>query len=115
MGGALRHQQTADGGAANHAGLSGALVNAVLHLEKSPAAFRVHVIGNRRTSRVDGIGEHIDDGPVQAAGALGGEAVGKSQRMDTGAKQGFIGIDIADAPDEGLVEQQGLDADPVTL
>jgi len=52
---------------------------------------------------------------VQAAGALGGEAMGKSQGMDAGAKQGFIGINIADAADEGLVEQQGLDTDFVAL
>jgi hypothetical protein len=32
--------------------------------------------------------------------------------MDSGAKQGFVGIDVTDAGDDSLIEDQSLDRGP---
>src|ERR1017187_1352161 len=90
--------------------LAGALVEAGAELEEALAAFGVDVIGDGRSSGGDGLGEHGDDGVVEFAGAVASNALGERLRMNAGAEEGLIGVDIADAAHEGLVEQQALDA-----
>src|ERR1017187_2091571 len=89
---------------ATGAGFARALIDAVAELEEALAPFRVDVIGNGRPARGDGLGEHGDDGVVQFACPVAPYAWRQRQRMYAGAKEGFIGVDVADAAHEGLVE-----------
>jgi hypothetical protein len=107
---ALRHQRATDGRAAHHTRLTGALVDAMFELKESATAFGVDVIGDGGAALFDGLGEHFDDGLVQFPDAFGAQARANGQGMNAGAEEGFIGIDIADAADEMLIEQDGLDA-----
>ena len=50
-----REQNTPDGGLADQAGKSRALVGAVLELKEAPHAVRIHVIGDRRSPQLDGM------------------------------------------------------------
>ena len=45
----------------------------------------------------------------QGVPRFGLEAVGGSERVEAGPEEGFIGVDVADAGEHGLVEQDGLD------
>ena len=79
-------------------------------LEKALAAFGIDVIGDGRTSGGDGFGEHGDDGVVELARTVAADALGERPRMNAGAEERFIGVNIADAAKEGLVEEQRFDA-----
>ena len=50
------------------------------------------------------------DGVVELACTVAADALGERPRMNAGAEERFIGIDIADAAHKGLVEKQRLDA-----
>src|ERR1039458_9440339 len=110
VGTALGDRHPADGSPAGREWFAGALIDAVADLEEAFAPFGVDVIGDGRPSGGDGLGEHGDDGVVELAGAVAPDALGERQRMNAGAEEGFIGVDIADAAHEGMVEQQALDA-----
>ena len=107
---ALSDNDPADGSPAGGTGFAGTLIDAVADLEKSFSALGVHVVGDRRTSSGNGFGEHGDDGVVELAGAFAADALGERLRMNAGAEKGFVGVDIADAAEESLVEKQRLDA-----
>jgi len=49
------------------------------------------------------------DGLLQFGRLLGCDVVGFTQGVNPRPEQGFIGVDIAQPGDEGLVHQQGLD------
>ncbi len=100
MRGPLRHQKAADGRSACDARLARALVDAMLHLEKAAAAFGVHVIGDGRAAGGYGFGEHLDDGGVKAADAVQAQAGGLGERVDSGAEQRLIGVNVAEARGE---------------
>ena len=54
-------------------------------------------------------GEHRPNGGPQARGLGRGERIGAAQGMNARPVQGLIGINIAQASQKGLVEQQGFD------
>ena len=78
-------------------------------LEKALATLGVHVVRDRRTAGGDRFGEHGDDRVVEFAGAIAAKALGQRLGMNAGAEQRFVGVDIADAAEKGLVEKQRLD------
>jgi hypothetical protein len=47
---------------------------------------------------------------MEAPHLLGGEGVGGSQRVESRLPERLIGVDVADPSDEGLVEEQRLQA-----
>jgi hypothetical protein len=58
---------------------------------------------------MDSGSKNLPDSAVEAANFYGSEAVGGALGMDTGAKKGFVGVDVAEAADELLIEQHRLD------
>ncbi len=69
----------------------------------------IHVIGNGRAPVLNGQPEHFEQAFMQQLSAYFRDAAGKSARVNTSGKQQFIGIDVANAPEECLVQQQGFD------
>jgi hypothetical protein len=51
-----------------------------------------------------------DDSVVELARTVAADALGERTRMNAGAEERFIGVNIADAAQEGLVEEQRFDA-----
>src|SRR6476469_5070631 len=95
--GPLRHQHAANRSSTGHTRLACALVDTMAELEESLASFRIYIIGYRRAAGGNGFREYGDHGVEQLPRALSPETGGDCQRMDTGAKKGFIGINISDA------------------
>jgi len=104
----LRDQGAAYGRAAAQAGLTGALVDAVLELEKSPTAVSVHIVGDGGAALGDGFRKDLHHGLVQSSNAFSAQARGDGQGMYACPEQGFVGVDISHAADEALIEQAAL-------
>src|SRR5205085_10385947 len=58
---------------------------------------------------VDGAAENQFDGTVEAKDLGAAEAIGRDGGMNLALEKSFVGIDIADAGQEALIEQGGLD------
>jgi hypothetical protein len=72
-------------------------------------AVGIDIIPQRAAAMVDGAAENELDGAVKANDLLPGEPIGRSGGVNAAVKEGFIGVDIADAGHEALIEQGGLD------
>ena len=73
------------------------------------AAGAVDVVAERRAAIADGVAEDASDGAMEAARFVGGEGRRLTLGMESRGKQGFVGVDVADAGDDPLVEKNGLD------
>ena len=111
MGTAASENDAANGGAAGSAGLAGALIDAMLELEESPGAFGIDVIGDRGAAHPDGVFQDLAKCLAQAVEFGAGETAGGFAGADAGAKEAFVGIDVAHAREQFLVEEGGLDGD----
>ncbi len=111
MGASAPYDDAADGGAADAAGLAGALVDAVFELEEAFDAVGVDVVGDRGAAEADGVVEDLDEGLAELFEFIFGEATGRAAGADAGAEEAFVGVDVADAGEQGLVEQGGLDGE----
>lgn len=109
MGASAGYQNSADWGLACTAGLAGAEVDAMLQLEESADAVRIHIIGYRGTAEADGVLKHGLQSEAQALELSAGESTGAAAGTDAGAEEAFIGINVAYAGEQGLVEQSRLD------
>ena len=94
---------------ARRAGLAGAAVDEEAVLEGAAEAVDVAEVVDRGPARVDPFEQRRDDGVAQALVLLEREPPGGPQRVDAGAEEGLVGVDVADARDAALVEQEGLD------
>ena len=106
----LRDQRTPYGCTAHHAGLARPLINAVLELEKAAPAVGIHVIRNRGAALRDRLRQNLHDGGMQPLHALRTQSRADGQRMNTRPEQRFVGIDVAHAAHEVLIQQHRLDA-----
>jgi len=109
VGAAAGEGDAADGCCAGEAGLSGAPVDAVFQLEEAARAVGIDVIGDGGASELDGVAENIDKRGAQAGQLGSGEAGGLAGGADGGAEERLVGVDVADAVQERLIEQRGLD------
>ena len=92
------------------AGLPGAQVDAVLELEESAHAVRVDIIGNRGAAQADGMLKNAAGGPgARRSSSARVRRPAARPGPDAGAEEAFVGIDVAHAGEQGLVEQGGLD------
>ena len=98
----------ADGGGAEAAGLAFAGVDAVLELEEASYAFGVDVVRDGGAAELDGALEDLDERDAESLELGAGDAGGLAAGTDAGAGEGFVGVDIADAVEQGLVEEGGL-------
>ena len=70
---------------------------------------------DRGALRLQPLLQRRDDAVAQRRDLLAGEPARRAQRMDPGAEQRLVGVDVADAGDLALIEQERLDrraADP---
>jgi len=109
VGSAAGKQNPVDEGSATAAGLSGAEVDAVLELEESADAVGVDIIRDRGAAEADGMLEDLAEGLAEPLEFGAGEAAGGAARADSGMEKALVGIDVAHAGEEGLVEQRSLD------
>jgi hypothetical protein len=78
-------------------------------LEGAFFAVGVDVIAQGAAAMIDGAAENQFDRAVEAEDLIAVEAVGGDCGMNAAVKKGFIGVDVADASDEALVEEGGFD------
>ena len=109
VGAAAGEGDAADGGGADEAGLAGAPVDLVPELEEAAGALGIDVVGDGGAAKPDGVAEDLDERGAQAGQFGAGEAGGLAGGAKAGAEEGFVGVDVADAVQERLVEQRGLD------
>ena len=104
------HDQPLDFCLATKARLPVALVDPVLKLEFAAIAVGIDVVGNGRAAGTDGFGQNLADCAVERQELLLRQVFRDARRMQARAKQALVRIDVADAAQDALVEQQGLDA-----
>ena len=98
-----------DGGGTGAAGLAGARVDAVVQLEESRDSFSVDVVGYGRAAELYGVLQDFDKGCAKPGELVSGKASCLAAGADSGMKQRLVGVDVADAMKQLLVEQRGLD------
>src|SRR5689334_1853395 len=81
-------------------------VDEKLILERAPRAVDMPEVVDRSALGLDPSRERRFDRIAQPLPLWPGEPPGLPQRVDPGAKQGFVGVDVADARDPALVEQE---------
>jgi hypothetical protein len=91
------------------AGLAGAQVDAVLKLKKPALAIGVDVIGDRRAAQPNSVRQDLAQRGPQVVELGAGDAVGTPPRANAGMKEAFVGVDIAHASQQRLVQQSCLD------
>ena len=75
----------------------------------------VPVVGERRAAGLDGRSEDLPHGVVEPLDGTGPERGRGRLRVDPGLEERLVGVDIADAGDPRLVEEEALDAAPAPL
>ena len=78
-------------------------------LRRAVAAVGRAEVADRGALRLDAGLERRDDGRVEAGDAGAREAPGGRRGMDPRREQRLVGVDVADAGDDALVEERGLD------
>jgi hypothetical protein len=115
VGAAAGDRDAPDRGFAGEAGLAGALVDAVLELEKAAYTFGVDIIGNRGTAEANGVLQDFAEGEPQTFEFDAGEASGTAAGANTGTKEALVGVDVAYTGEELLVVESGLDGEPAAV
>ena len=62
----------------------------------------------RRTVVLDGLSQHVYDGSVQGADGRSAQSIRTLKGVQSCPKQRLVSIDISEASDAGLIEQEGL-------
>src|SRR5882757_9418370 len=104
-----REHDALNGGPTNQAWFAFASVYAMLKLEETFFAVRVYVVRDRRTTQGDGLAQDFLHRPVQPVQVGAGQRSSLATWANAGAKQRFVGVDIADAPQQLLVQEGTLD------
>ncbi len=89
--------------------LAGAAVDAVGLLGGASLADRVDVVAQGAAAGVDGVAKGAFDRTAQTPGFVRGDIAAALQRVQAGGEEGFVDVDVAQAGDEGLVEQGALE------
>jgi hypothetical protein len=106
MGAAAGYDRAAYLCAAAEALFAVALVNAVAKLKSSALAFGIHIIGNRGAAQADGFEQHRAHGAMKLVKLGGLERDPQTRRMNAGAPQTFVRVDVSHAAQDALVEQK---------
>jgi hypothetical protein len=89
--------------------LTGASKDLHVELVSSLAAGGIDVITEGGAAVAEGIGEHLADGGMEALNGRFRQGGGCAPGADSGGEKRFVGVDVADAGEQGLVEKDGLD------
>lgn len=109
MGATASEDDPFNGGGADAAGLAGARVDVVAELKKTGNAIRIHVIGDRRATQLDGFRKNFDQRGAKAGELRAGEVAGMACGTDAGVEESLVGVDVANAVEKRLVKERGLD------
>ena len=109
MGASSCYYDALDRVTASQAGITGALVDAMLQLEESPDAICVDVIGNGRATELNRLFQNRTESEPELFKFRARESPGAAAWTDSGAKQALIGIDVSDARQQGLIQERGFD------
>src|ERR1700693_663267 len=86
-----------------------ATVDKIMELEVAGGAVTVDVVPQGASALCDRVGKRLADGLAQSSHPCARDAVGGTRRANTGAEQGFVGVDVADANDHGVIHKSELD------
>ncbi len=111
VGSASGENDAANGRPADEAGLALPGVHAVLDLEEAGLTVGVDVVGNRGTAGADGRFQNGLERLAEAQQPGAGETAGPTGGADFCAEEAFVGVDVAHAVEQRLVEQRGLDGE----
>jgi len=106
---ALGDADLVDRGAAAQAGLALAAVDRKGGLGAAGRAVRLAIPVDAGPLGVNGGVQHDADRLVEQGDLAGAQAGGRAQRMDLRTPERLVGVDVADAGHDALVEQHGLD------
>ena len=95
---------------AMNARFSVALINPVLELEFSASPFSIDIVRNGRAAKADRFRENFAHGIVERKKLLLGQALRNPRGVQARPKQALVGIDVADATQYLLIEEQRFDA-----
>ena len=98
-----------DLGAAATAGQTLLLVDAPALLVSAGYAVAIEIVTHRGAATLDRIGEHTHDCITEMLGLYGLDATCRSQRVDGRVPKRFIDVDVPQASDAPLVEQERFD------
>jgi len=110
MGGALAEPDPLDGPAATRTGLARPSVCFQLDLEFALDAVAVGEIANGRSAQPDGPAQDAPYRPAEAADFGRREIACSPQGMEFRFEQNLVGVDISDAGQGGLIEEEALEA-----
>ena len=113
MAASLGHDDAYDHSAAAWAGPAGAAKNLeCFRVLARPAARQVKIAlagAKRRAQVFQTLFQDVGYGPVQVPNLMNGERTAGALRVNPGRPEGFIDVDIAQASQKLLVQQQGFD------
>src|SRR3990172_788925 len=109
VGAAAADLDALDGRATGVAGLAGAAEDLDVHLHAAGAAVRVLVVAEGGAAALDAEEEDAAHGGVQRLDLAGAQRRAEAARVDAGGEAGLVGVDVADAGDAPLVEDDRLD------
>src|SRR2546421_11628325 len=108
MGGSAAKDDSGNGGFAADTGLVFTSINPVKKLEGPFFAIGIDVVAQGAAAMVDGAAENELDRPVQSKDLVAGEQIARSGGINAGMEERFIGVDVADAGQDALIEKGGL-------
>ena len=103
------HDQAADRRATYQAWLAGPHIHAMLKLEKTADPGGIHVVGHGRTAERDSRAQHSLQAGVKPGKFSAGEPGRPAAGSEAGSEKTLVCIDVADAVQQLLIEQGGLD------
>ena len=104
----LRDDDAPDGFAAIDARLPFLAIYAMQVLETAALARRIDIVRNGRPAVSDRLVEQLHDARVEGLGPGRRQSLGRRERVEAGAMQSFVDVDIPEPTQEGLVKQEGL-------
>lgn len=108
-GGSLGDEGFSKLGSAALAGQAASAVDAMSELERAGGPVEHDMIPQGRPASRDRFSQDSADVSRQGLDGVGLESVGRGLGVDLSAVEGFVGVDVADASEDGLVEQGGFD------
>src|SRR3954452_10057827 len=101
-----------DRSSARRTRLPRAVVNAMEQLETTGHPVRVHVVAQATAAVLDRAAEDALDRPIQSPDVVLAQVARRARRVNAGEEERLVHIDIAEAGDQPLVEQGGLNRAP---
>ena len=109
VGGATAEDDSGNGGLATDARFIFTSIDAVKKLEAACFAIGIDIVAQGAAAMVDGAAEDQFDGAIEAEDLLASQPIGGDGGMNPSVKERLVGVNVADAGDQTLIEQGGFD------